>query len=297
MVSAADHRGSAAHGSSEVLEDEATGAIKGIFDDIKNVFRVPFVDPVFRTLATCPDYLGIAWRQLHTNAQTAYFERSADSLRQLAVERISTVGKPAAAPSNEVKAALELFHYFNPKLLLAVTALRSASTGQRPQLMAISAASKQQIKTGIPEGAARLTWVDEADAGEELSTVFENIRATFRGSGVPSDFRALAVWPEYLQQAWTSVQPLLSSDEFRRLGRDIRAAAEQVVGELPFRMDLGPHMLRRAGLDEGDIDFVRATLNRFHASLPELVIVGAYLSIGAFGHDQAMRSPFPVDLL
>src|SRR5437764_992668 len=133
MASGAHPANSAGHQGSAVLEEEATGDIKGIFEDIKKTFRVPFVSSVFRELATRPDYLRVAWRQLHTNAQTVYFERSADELRASIVERLSSITAAPNCPES-AKNSLKVLNYVNPKLLIGVAALRAATSGQRPKL-------------------------------------------------------------------------------------------------------------------------------------------------------------------
>jgi hypothetical protein len=60
-------------------------------------------------------------------------------------------------------------------------------------------------------------------------------------------------------------------------------------------MDLSPHTLRHARLTEADLDRVRLTLNRFHASLVVSVLFSAFLASGALGAADAAQSPFPAD--
>src|SRR5689334_18481013 len=98
--------------TSEVPEAEAEGKIKAIYDDIKDTLRVPTVSPVFRVLATEPDYLQLAWSALKPNVQTAFFEARADDLRRMAVDAASAWGGPPAAGDAPGAAdAIRVFHY------------------------------------------------------------------------------------------------------------------------------------------------------------------------------------------
>jgi hypothetical protein len=294
MVSAADHRGTAAHDAAEVLEDEATGSIKGIFDDIRNALRIPFVPPFFTTLAYRPDYLQLAWAQLHPNAQTAYFEGMADEIRALAVGRASAMG--AAPPlEGEVARALRTLHYMDAKMLVAVTALRAATTGQRPRMTQLPQEMKRQFVTGPPADMGTVVVLPADTTAAEVQTVFSDIRTTFGSPIVGSDFRVLAQWPEILSAAWSAFKPALDSDGYRAAMRELRLAAEEAVLGLPFRMELNPHTLRHAGLTEADIDWVRSVLNRYHASSLASVMFAAFLAGATMGRD-ASASPFPVSL-
>jgi hypothetical protein len=295
MVSAVDHGGTAAHASSEVLEEDATGDIKGIYEDIRNALRIPFVPDVFLKLATEPDYLLLAWRQLHTNVQTVYFERSADRIRLHAVERVKSLAAAPSAPDERIKNVLQTYNYLLPKLLIAITALRVATTGQGPRLADLPAEEKRQIATGVPEGMARPDVVAAGSATPEVERVFEDILNTLRVQTVSTEFRMLATSPAYFESAWNTFKELSSRPEGVRLQRELKAMADETVLSFPFRMDLSPHTLRLCGLTEAGIDKIREVLDRFHALVPLLTIGTAALAVSALGTDRAKTSPFPAD--
>jgi len=292
MVTVANHPGTAGHSGAAVLEEEATGDIKGIFEDLKKTFRVPFVSSVFRELAARPDYLSVAWRQLHTNAQTAYFERSADELREFAVEAVSSVADPPSGCPDDAQIAIKIFHYVNPKLLIGIAALRAATTGERPKLEDLPADDKRQIASGVPDGVS-LSLVDADTDDERVQRTFEAIRSR---SGTPvmnDDALALAAWPEFLETSWNALQGLVDGSDFTRLQRELRLRCEEIVVAFPFRMDLSAHTLRNSGLSEADIDAVHSVLKRAFGSLQQLVAGSALLAVEALGKDEALKSPFP----
>ena len=293
MVSAADHRGSAAHEASEVLEEDATGNIKGIYSDIRSALRSPFVPDLFLTLAREPDYLQIAWRQLHTNVQTVYFERCSDELRAQAVKAVAAlIPTPTAAPA-DATGIVQTYHYVVPKVLLAVTALRVATTGQRPKLVELSGEDKRQVSPGVPDSMATPSPVAPEDAEPQVAAVFEDIRSTLGVRSIDAEFRAIAAWPEYFDSAWRDFKTIQEHGEYRRLRRDLTRMADEAVLAFPFRLDLSPHTLRHCGLTESSLDAVRSTLDRFQLLLPLLALGTASLAVGALGADAASASPFP----
>ncbi len=47
-----------------ITEQEATGKVKAIFEDIKKTKEIDFVPNIWRALATCPDHLEVTWQKL-----------------------------------------------------------------------------------------------------------------------------------------------------------------------------------------------------------------------------------------
>src|SRR5947209_13916302 len=184
----------------ELPEDEAEGVTKSIYEDIKSTLRVPMVNLVFRTLAAQhPDYLQVAWRALKPNAQTVLFESRADEVRRRAVEGVRALNIAAPTAPPEAASVLNVFHYVNPKLFLAVEALRAATNGQEPRLQEVSREDKRQIRPGVPANVATIDMVPVDGGDPAVAAIFDDIKATLGLSVVNSDYRALARWPEYLE--------------------------------------------------------------------------------------------------
>jgi hypothetical protein len=288
---------SAAHAASEVLEEHAEGDLKGIFEDIKRTFRVPFVSLPFGALATEPDYLRVAWRQLHTNVQTLYFEERADEIRRDAVLSMSEIGE-LRTPANDANIArvLSAFHYVNPKMLLGVSALRTSLLGQMPRTVVVPAGQKRQIVPGIAADMPTISLIDPQTRDERLHRVFDEIRSVSPSGMVDTEYRALAAWPEYLEGAWSSVKTRMATPEYRRATRRLRRMADEAVLGFPFRMDATPHTLRHAGLSEQQLDNVRTLLDQFSRAASESVANVAVFTTGIEGRRGALESRYPVDL-
>lgn len=281
----------------EIPESDAPPPIKAIYDDIKATLRVPLVNLVFRVLAANPDFLEIAWQQLRPNARTVFFERRADDIRLAAVTGMLAMGRPPACEDPEIRDVLKVFHYVNPKLLLAVAALRSATVGQLPRLEQLSRDEKRQIVPGIPSGVPEIDLSPGQSEPEAVETIFSEIKSTYRIPVVNSDYRALARWPEYFGEGWSALRAAAQDGAYRRLERSLRGMAAEAVLVMPFRVEINPHVMRLVGLTEGDIDRTQSTLELFYRLLAPLVMNIAYLAAGALGAEEAARSPYPPDIL
>lgn len=275
----------------EIDEANVSAVLKPTYAEIKDYLRVPLVNLVFRVLANYPEYLQLAWRQLRPNVQTMYFESRADALRARAVEGMAGLDQAPVPSDPAITETLKVFHYVNPKLLLAIAALRAATNGQYPRLEELPAAEKRPIGRGVPEGMPNPALVDPATASGRARQVFDAIMSA--GSPViNTDYRALATWPEYLESAWQTVSPLRDRPEFRLLERELRRITEETILVMPFRVEINPHTMRLCGMGEPEIDGVRAILDRFYRLLPGLILNISFLASGALG-GQATASPYP----
>lgn len=272
----------------EVTEAEAQGPTKAMYEDIKNSLRVPFVPALFRSLAVYPYYLTLAWNSLKPNALTVYFERSADDVRRYASEATSSASRPPAA-EGEVGNALRVLNYADPKVLLAASALRVATTGQMPRMTVLPRGDKQQIVPGIPEGAADI-------GGGPLPGGLEELRSTLGWDIVPDEFHVLGRSVPYLTAVTPAVTALTQDAAFRRTQIVLRRMTNDAVAALPYRMDIGPHVLRQSGLSESNIDGIRAVLDGYDRAMPGVTLLVGYLATGTFGSDAAL-SPYPAAVL
>ncbi len=272
----------------EIPEAEAEGKTKVVYDQIKSVLRTPLVPFVFRTLARYPDFLQVAWEALKPNVQTAFFESRSDELRALAVDRVSSLGTPSPIPEG-VRSTIDAFQYLTPKLLLATAALRSGSQGQQPKLMELTRDEKRQIVPGVPGDAPTIKLLEPAGV-----PILGQIEAEH--GGLSCIYRALGQWPEYLRDAWESLQTLEATPTLVPMERQLRKFAEETVVSLPYRMDINPHVMRHSGLSEHDLDAVQIVLTDYAKLLPRLTAQTAFLA-SAQGRDVARRTPYPATML
>jgi hypothetical protein len=268
----------------EVPESQAEGKIKAAYDDIKGTLRLPYVPDLMRALACYPNYFQLAWMALKPNAQTVFFERHSDMLRRTAANLTSRFPHPQL-PDQSLSPALRTLWYAAPKELLVAAALRSATSGQQPRLRTLGAEDKRQIPRGAPPDAAA-PGHPSGSLSEEQQTILEEMKAAGDGYLRP-EYALLASAPGALAPGWKALKALTQDLEYRRLQRVISAAIEEATTALPFRMDISTHVLRHAGLNESEIDAVRALLQRYDSAGRQTLLHVAILS-GSDG-----TSPFP----
>lgn len=220
----------------EIMVDDADPQTRRVYEQVQTALRVPFVNFIFRVLANYPTFFHPAWDRLHPVARSRAFERVADRLRDMAVlegPHPAAGVKGAGDDLAEIQAYARTIHHVVPKLLLAATAFdldaagedaADAATGSGTEFMDLDASAP-----GLIDRATSLPMVDPAGAEGRLAKLFEDIRTTHGHPGVATYYRALAQWPELLDELWQAVRPLIGSEHFaRRREMLIDAAAEEV---------------------------------------------------------------------
>ncbi len=268
----------------EVSETQAEGKIKATYDDIKQTLRLPYVPDLMRSLAVYPNYFQLAWLALKPNAQTVFFERHSDILRRTAANLTSRFPHPQL-PGTSLAPALSTLWYAAPKELLSAAALRSATNGQQPQLRALGPEDKRQVPPGVPPEAVAPQQATET-LSEEQRSLLEDMKAAGNGHLSP-EYALLASAPDSLAPGGKALKALTQDLEYRRLQRVISATIEQAITALPYRMDISTHVLRHAGLSEGEIDAVQGVLQRYDRAGRQTLLNLSILS-GSNG-----TSPFP----
>jgi hypothetical protein len=213
----------------------------------------------------------------------------------MSMSEIGELRTPAS--DDNISRVLSAFHYLNPKVLLGVAALRSSLLGQLPRTAVLPAGQKRQVMPGIAQGMPDITLADPHTEDQHLRRVFDDVRSASPSGMVDTVYRALAVWPEFLQGAWSSVKPRVATPEYRRATRQLRWMADEAVLGFPFRMDTTSHTLRHAGLSEQQIDTVRTMLEQFYRATAESVANTAVFTTGIEGRRGALESRYPVELV
>lgn len=273
-----------AEAPAKVPESQAEGKTKATYEDIKQTLRLPYVPDLMRALARYPNYFQLAWIALKPNVQTVFFERHSDVLRRTAANLTSRFPHPQLAEA-DAPAALPTLWYAAPKELLVAAALRTATSGQQPRLRALGAEDKRQVPPGAPPEAVAPGPTHET-LSDEQKEMLQKIKTSENG-GLGPEYVLLASAPDALAPGWKALTALSQDLEYRRLQRVISATVEEAVTALPFRMDISTHVLRHAGLNEGEIDAVRGLLQQYDRAGRQTLLNLAILS-GSNG-----TSPFP----
>lgn len=281
-------------------EHKAEGEVKRVFHEIKNSLRVNGINLLFRALAPYERFLPVMWDAIRRNTETRYFENSADQIRSEAVRIASGIGKIALAtrlPLGEsreyrLRNSLDLYHYINPKLLLLCSAVKLALDGDAAVLQQRES-NPELIERGIPDRMPPMEM--ERLSGElfedgQLQAILDDIRRTYSLQTINSDYRTMALWPEYLIAYWEALKALAGRDDYLRGIVQLRETSRSLASSLPLPVWLSWDMVE--DLDE-DAETIAGMIDQFERTLPPLLINIALAQLEWKTTADAAQSPYP----
>jgi len=232
----------------EVREADASDAVRAVYQEIREVLRVPFVDQLWRVLANEPGYFQAAWRSLAPWLGSEQAERMADSLRRAAVIELA-IGLPAHKAfrgdmtRNEIGAddreRISNFtmaaHYVLPKLLLAAAALRAGPVAplDDPEIPV-------PLPRGVAEGMPYVEPIDPEEAFGEIPGLFAEIRAAHGYQPIADYYRTLARAGDFLRIAWNPLRPIVGDPEYAKRCRSLVEKTDQLGQRLAQLSELPP---------------------------------------------------------
>jgi hypothetical protein len=282
-----------------VDETQADRQTIEIYELVTRKVRVGRVPLLFKALAA-EKALGPCWNALRPAIRVRAFEEAADDLRARAARAAVDLGCPLIETQlewagydvdeiDQIRGQVDIFHYVDAKLLMAVAVLGEAlsggiggvSTGPR---------AEQRVPRGVPHEMDPIELVPE-DADGALGKVFRGIRAHLGLGIVPDDFRALGRWPKYLELAWADARKRDEEVSARTAMKELATLATEAARQLPVKVDVSAEALRAA---DADPSRVRALVQRFGKALPGLVLDLALFKVQLDGAEAARESPFPI---
>jgi hypothetical protein len=255
----------------EVPESAASGSTAEVYRDIRRVLDVPFVNLVYRHLATFPGLLEEAWwRDLRLNLKST-------AVTGLTLEPDPTAGAVGVIPvprtalsaigvdddeHRRVCATFDAYNRTNTRNLVAVLALLDGATGTGHD-----AGESRRLRAAdeiMPLPMVDLSRLD-GPVLDLLSEMGTAIAGTGAGVFVPSLLRHFGHRPALLALFWTILRPVVERDDAEDARRRIAARVRGVVGELPFPVTPIGHAEARVALE------------RFAVAIPRMIVVGTVL--------------------
>src|SRR5437660_4834567 len=244
-----------------------------IYELVTRKVRVGRVPLLFKALAA-EKALGPCWNALRPAIRVRAFEEAADDLRARAARAAVDLGCPLIETQlewagydvdeiDQIRGQVDIFHYVDAKLLMAVSVLAEALSGGVGGI-ARGPRGEQRVPRGVPHDMDPIELVPE-DANGTLAKVFRSIRSHLGFGLVPDDFRALGRWPKYLDLAWADARK--RDEEGAASLKDLGRLADEAARQLPVRVEIRDDSLRSSGADPSR---VRAIVERFHRALPGL---------------------------
>ena len=236
-----------------VSEKDATPEIASIFSDIKETLGVPFVNLIWRHLATIPGGLEMTWFLAKPLYGSQILNTSARSLRQQTtlVNRVmpwpdsvrTTLGL-SAQDKSEIVSLLEDYGHANSRALLVLSYLRaslsadalSGNNGEHKgphvservdPLARIVQNKDTHIKPARPLPAT----ADLPASVVALIKILNTFGEPVPSPAEPSLYRHLSYWPSFLAAFWLAVEPMEQQGVLLREGISMYARAASMVGE------------------------------------------------------------------
>ena len=287
----------------QVDQADAAGELKEIYGDMQATLRVAWVAFACRVLATFPGYLPLAWRAARPNLATRYAERAADELRALALLPGSTPPDPRPelrglgwddARVDEVRCALDLLNYGNPKYMLLLAAWSEGIQGRSSGSVDLSSEDTAPIPDGLPEGTSPLRLLDPDEASPEVQTLFARVTDLHFHHGASSDYRVLAAWPDYLRLALDgALEPVVRTEEYDAVARALLVRARELARGFPSPVGIGREALADA-CSPSEIAGLTGLLFMYQRFICDVTIDMVRLKQALDGPEAAVTSPFPV---
>lgn len=261
----------------EIRENEAPPEVAAVYAEIRAATGLPFVNLIWRHLATLPGALPWAWGALRPAAQAgrvaAAAQRVAARLEPpptppIEAGQLSAVGvheKAAHGGLPTIRRVIDAYNRGNACNLVGLTALLAAlegdAAGEEPPSAAADASGAAPAMGELPP-LPRLGELD--DRARRSVEGLASGHAGFAAGAVPSLYLHLAYWPGFLELARGRIEQL-PFDDLRQ--RACGAAQEEAKGLVP----------RTAPPDESR-EATSQALERFARGLiPEMLPIGLAL--------------------
>jgi hypothetical protein len=222
----------------EIIEQDASSAIREIYADIKRAQGAPLVNLIYRHLATIPGGLEWVWGSVSTVWGYQRLQKAAELLpifdKMLVLP--TSLWRIAGVSENNsfaIRALIEDYNSTNAVNILAITALSQVLS--RPELPA----GKLQLAVPRTTGATEVRSGPPVPKLDSLApdvldlVLFANrIGEVQSPPMVASMFRHLAIWPGSLAVAAVLLLPMAETGRLQKLRQRTIAAAEIIAAEL-----------------------------------------------------------------
>jgi hypothetical protein len=215
---------------SAISEQDATGNVASLYEDLRGTLGVPFVNLIWRHLATIPG--GLAW--VWTLTKPLYVSGELD---RISTDIAARVVFPSLAPLPDfvwesasisgddrqiIAALIESYNHANGVNFLALTVAVSALRDGAPANAIDPAPSRRRLHSPAPP-LPPLPGLSELPP-QVLALVrrLDQFGRLGQSEAIASLYRHLAHWPMFLSLAYTALEQLDRRGEFAR-------AQEQVI--------------------------------------------------------------------
>lgn len=259
----------------ELAEDQATGRIAAIYDEIRRYSGVPYVSSLQRYLATLPGVLAWAWDAVRPAMVSGVISetgwRLAREVRIAPVENVpaSTLRQwnVDAAGLAGLRTIAANFVRVSPVNLVMGACLRHLLLGARPSGTGFADAWTPPAMLAPMPGN-----VDPAALPEAQRAVLMRFATEVDGTPfIPALYRQIAHWPAVLAWLADVLAPRFAAPETVAAGAAFRTAARVATEDIVARL---PAVPAEGAPDATTARRVLATIDRYAETSPEMTMFG-----------------------
>lgn len=267
-----------------IPEHRADQSLNEIYSDLKVTFGVPWVGVITQAVAYYRPFFSESWRCFSPSAKTHFFERVSDGMRLSSYELMKQsfiIGNQAdhlrkigysEFELSQIGVVLDIFDYGNPKYLIFATAIKEGLLTGR----SFGGSTKQGHDSLLRPPICKLdpipVMIEEHHARGVLCDVYADIKRTLELPFINSDYKAMARWPSYLEQAWSALKPCIDTPAYQAARLKIHQQALAAVHNLPIAYRMSQADALQAGLTDTEIDELIRVISLFQWLLSGLIL-------------------------
>lgn len=268
----------------ELSEGDAPAEIKEIYDEIKVCCGVPMVALIYRYLATQDGLLEWSWRALAPAMRSGALSAAAEELASvrlaaelplLTFEKAEVLGlKPIDRAA--IAYIVTAYNTANTHNIIAVHSLMALLTSGTSGGQNCGDSCSPSLPTAFPTLPPLVQLEDMPPALAEQVLRLRVARDTGLRGIVPTLYRHLAHWPDYLMDQASALESLFKGGQIEDTAKRITAGADAAVDCLYKELlERDPPEGGPAGVAREEL---QATLAAFAATIPEMITVGRLMS-------------------
>lgn len=265
-----------------VGESEASESIAEVYTEIKAAVGVSQVPLLFQMYATTGPLLLHLWHTLKPVLSTVEVAEGSKKLRADAYTRMHSyfpipdqsgslrASQFSGPRTDELSRTIDFFHHEDAALLLLTTLIAECfdnPVGGR------SARLKPALCQNINLSP---TLAEDSDLSPGTRKILEEARRGFGLGVVPTEFRALAHWPDFLSGHWRMWKGITESALLAACEHQLMQHAIELTHGLPGPLELSSAVLEENGISEEEFaGIVRFTRNWNRALVTLLLEISA----------------------
>ena len=267
----------------------AGGLRKAWYEDMKQIFQVPWMGVVTMAYAHYPTFYETLWQGVRDLCTSRPFVQAFLGNRAFAETEVAKLDPPpiderlreAGYAPREIEAirqVVEVFSHGNQPYVLLATLTRyllevGDMSGTTDQEAAPLYADRHAPAFDVP-----FLLMEAHHADQPTRDVYEDVKRVLNLPFVNTDYRAFARWPSYWAMAWGDLRRVAGTPAHEAICRALHdRCVEQAAKTLPNAGGITAASLRRAAEKDAPFEEIRDMCRLFQWLLPGLVTNVAYL--------------------